>query len=126
MNFPDELLYSPDHLWVRAAGDTATVGISEFAQGLLGRVGYVDLPSVGQSVTAGQEMGFAAESSKSITDFIAPLTGTVVEVNMALADNPAPLNDDPYGAGWLAKIELSGPLPANLLDAAAYAKLVGH
>ncbi|MBI5521350.1 MAG: glycine cleavage system protein H [Desulfarculus sp.] len=125
MNFPDELLYSPGHLWVRAAGATVTVGISEYAQGLLGRVGYVDLPSVGQAVTAGQEMGFAAESSKSITDFIAPVTGTVVEVNQALAADPAPLNGDPYGSGWLAMIELAGPLPANLLDAAAYAKLVG-
>lgn len=124
MNFPDDLLYSPDHLWVRAEGAQATVGISDFAQDQLGRVVYVDLPSVGQAVSAGQEMG-AVESAKSVSDLIVPVSGSVAEINEALADNPAPLNDDPYASGWLARIELSGPLPGDLLDAAAYRKLVG-
>lgn len=124
MNFPDDLLYSPDHLWVRAEGAQAFIGISDFAQDQLGRVVYVDLPTIGQAVTAGQEMG-AVESAKSVSDLIAPLTGTVTEVNQALADSPTLLNDDPYATGWLAKIELSGALPDNLLDAVAYKKLVG-
>ncbi|MBI4798472.1 MAG: glycine cleavage system protein GcvH [Desulfarculus sp.] len=124
MNIPDDLLYSPEHLWVRAQGTIATVGISDFAQDQLGRVVYVDLPSVGQAVAAGQEMG-AVESAKSVSDLVAPVSGTVIEINEALADNPAPLNDDPYASGWLAKITLSGPLPAGLLDAAAYRQLVG-
>lgn len=124
MNIPDDLLYSPEHLWVRLQGTKATVGISDFAQDQLGRVVYVDLPALGQAVAAGQEMG-AVESAKSVSDLIAPVTGTVIEINEALADNPAPLNDDAYATGWLAKIEMSGPLPAGLMDAAAYAKLIG-
>ncbi len=125
MNFPGDLLYSPEHLWVRATGTQATVGISDFAQDQLGRVVYVDLPSLGQAVAAGQEMG-AVESAKSVSDLIAPVTGTVAEINEALADSPTPLNDDPYATGWLARIELSGALPGDLLDAAAYRKLVGQ
>jgi glycine cleavage system H protein len=124
VNFPDDLSYSPDHLWVRVDGDVVTVGLSDFAQDQLGRVVYVDLPAIGQAVTAGQEMG-AVESAKSVSDLIAPLSGTVIEVNDSLADHPAPLNDDPYATGWLAKIQLGGSLPAGLLDAAAYRKLVG-
>ena len=124
MNIPDDLLYSPEHLWVRLQGGSVTVGISDFAQDQLGRVVYVDLPSLGQAVAAGQEMG-AVESAKSVSDLIAPVTGTVSRINEALADNPAPLNDDPYASGWLAIMELAGPLPAGLLDAAAYRKLVG-
>ena len=124
MIFPDDLLYSNDHLWVRAAGGVVTVGITDFAQDQLGRVVYVDLPTVGQAVSAGQEMG-AVESAKSVSDLIAPVSGTVSEINEALADYPAPLNDDPYASGWLARIELAGPLPGDLLDAAAYRKLAG-
>lgn len=125
MNFPDDLRYSPDHLWVRVEGNLAIVGITDFAQDQLGRVVYVDLPSLGQAVTAGQEMG-AVESAKSVSDLIAPVTGTVAEINEALADSPTPLNDDAYATGWLARIELSAPLPGDLLDAAAYRKLVGQ
>ena len=125
MNFPDDLSYSPDHLWIRPEGSIVTVGISDFAQDQLGRVIYVDLPAIGQAVSTGQEMG-AVESAKSVSDLIAPVSGTVKEVNEALADNPAPLNDEPYASGWLAKIELAGPLPAELMDAAAYRKLIGH
>ncbi|CAO0822103.1 Glycine cleavage system H protein [Desulfarculales bacterium] len=124
MNFPDDLRYSPDHLWVRLEGNLAIVGISDFAQDQLGGVVYVDLPNIGQTVTAGQEMG-AVESAKSVSDLIAPVSGSVVEINEALVDSPTPLNDDAYATGWLAKIELNAPLPAELLDAFTYAKLVG-
>ena len=119
MNFPDDLRYSPDHLWVRLIGDTATVGLSDFAQDQLGKVIYVDLPAVGQIISAGAEMG-AVESAKSVSDLIAPVDGVVVEVNAALADDPSALNHDPYGAGWVARVRLAPPLPAGLMDAVAY------
>ena len=125
MNFPADLLYSPDHLWVRVAEGVAIVGPSDFAQEQMGRVQYVDLPGVGLHVAAGREMGFTVEAAKSMTDIVSPVTGTVVEVNRALADDPAPVNDDPYGAGWLARIELVAPLPADLMQAAAYRRMVG-
>ncbi len=125
MNFPDDLLYSPDHLWVRVKRGVAIVGLSDFAQAHLGNILYVDLPSIGQAVTAGQEMGFAVEAAKSMTDLISPVTGSVVEVNNSLSDDPAPLNSDPYAAGWLAKIEIIGPLSAELMEAGAYRQSVG-
>ncbi len=123
MNIPDDLRYSNEHLWVRAEDELVTVGISDFAQDQLGRVVYVDLPAVGQAVSLGQEMG-AVESAKSVSDLIAPLSGVVSAVNEALADDPAPLNDDPYGAGWLARVAPAGPLSDDLMDAAAYRKMV--
>ncbi|MFH1057621.1 MAG: glycine cleavage system protein GcvH [Pseudomonadota bacterium] len=119
MNFPDDLRYSPDHLWVRLEGDIAFVGISDFAQDQLGKVIYVDLPAVGQELSAGAEMG-AVESAKSVSDLIAPIDGEVVEVNPDLAIHPASLNEDPYGLGWVAKVRVNGPLPAELMDAATY------
>lgn len=124
VNFPADLHYSPDHLWLRQQDGAYTVGLSDFAQDQLGRVVYVDLPSVGQAVSAGREMG-AVESAKSVSDLIAPLSGKVLAINDALNDDPAPLNDDPYASGWLAKIEAQGPLPENLMDAAAYQKSLG-
>lgn len=125
MNFPNDLLYSPDHLWVRVQGGVSTVGLSDYAQEHLGRVVYVDLPKIGQAVTAGEEMGFTVEGAKSMTDLISPVTGKVVEVNRNLADDPAPLHDDPYVSGWMAKIELIGPLSVELMEAAAYRHSVG-
>ena len=125
MNFPDDLLYSPDHIWVRVQDGVSTVGISDFGQKQLGKVVYVDLPKIGQAVTAGQEMGFTVEGAKSMTDMIAPVTGKVIEVNKALADEPTPLHEDPYDTGWVAKIQLIGPLAAELMEAAVYRQNVG-
>ena len=124
MNFPDDLAYSPEHVWVRAGGEVVTVGISDFAQDQLGKVVYVDLPAVDQTVAAGSEMG-AVESAKSVSDLISPVNGQVVEVNPDLGDDPSPLNNDPYGAGWIARVRLDGPLPAELMDAAAYRASLG-
>ena len=118
MNFPDDLSYSADHLWVRLQGEQATLGISDFAQDQLGRVVYVDLPAKGDVVSAGSEMG-AVESAKSVSDLIAPVSGQVVEVNQKLRDQPTLLNDDPYGQGWIAVIKLDGEPPA-LMSAADY------
>lgn len=112
-------------MWVRADGDIATVGISQYGQEQLGSVVYVDLPPVGQAVKAGQELGFTTESQKTIAELLSPVTGSVTEVNQALAVDPAAINIDPYATGWLVKIELNGELPRELLDAAGYRKLVG-
>jgi glycine cleavage system H protein len=125
VNFPDDLLYSPDHLWVRVDGGVSTVGLSDYAQDHLGKIVYVDLPKIGQSVTAGQEMGFTVEGAKSMTDLISPVSGKVVEINKDLADDPTPLHEDPYDSGWMARIELIGSLPGELMEAVAYRQLVG-
>ena len=125
MDFPDELMYHPGHLWVRDEGDgRVTVGITDFAQDQLGKVVYVDLPEVGDTVVEGEEMG-AVESAKSVSDLIAPVTGEVLEINDDLNDDPAPINDDPYGAGWMAVIKLEEDLSPDLMDADSYAKQAG-
>ncbi|ADK83785.1 glycine cleavage system H protein [Desulfarculus baarsii DSM 2075] len=109
LNFPPDLLYHPEHLWVRRLEDgLALIGVSDFAQDQLGKVVYIDLPQPDDAVEAGREMG-AIESAKSVSDLIAPLSGVVVEVNAALDQDPSPLNADPYGQGWIAKIRPSQP-----------------
>jgi glycine cleavage system H protein len=125
VNFPDDLLYSPDHLWVRVQEGVSIVGLSDYAQDHLGKIVYVDLPGIGQTVIAGEEMGFTVEGAKSMTDLISPVTGKVVEINKDLADDPTPLHQDPYVSGWMAKIELVGPLSDELMEAAAYRQRVG-
>ncbi len=125
MEFPDDLFYSPDHIWVRELGeDKAVVGITDYAQDQLGKVLYADLPAVGDTLVLGDEMG-AVESAKSVSDLISPLNGEVTRVNEALADTPSLLNDDPYGEGWLAEVELDGDLPGDLLGSEEYQEEVG-
>ena len=124
MNVPEDLLYTADHEWVRVEGDRARVGITDFAQDALGDVVYVGLPAVGDEVTAGGACG-EVESTKSVSEIYAPLDGTIVEVNTAVADNPETVNADPYGDGWLVRIRLSDPSEADgLLDADAYRQLL--
>ena len=124
MHIPEELRYAATHEWASLDDDgIVTVGISDFAQDALGDVVYVDLPEVGRTVTAGDPFA-EVESTKSVNDVYAPVTGTVVAVNEALADRPELVNADPYGEAWFAKIEPSeaaGGFEA-LLDAAAYRK----
>lgn len=119
-SYPEELLYHPEHDWVRIDGDVATFGITWYAQDSLGDVVFFDPPQVGGQVTGGE--GYAeVESVKAVSDVIAPLSGEIVEVNEALADTPEQINDDPYGAGWMVKVRLSDPAQKDqLLDAAAY------
>ena len=105
---PDDLRYSTDHEWVRAEGAGVRVGITDYAQDALGDVVYVDVPEVGATVTAGEKVS-EVESTKSVSDIFAPVAGTVVEVNAALADAPERLNADPYGEGWICVIEPSDP-----------------
>jgi len=122
MNVPDDLAYSSDHEWIRRDGGRAKVGITDYAQDALGDVVYVQLPEVGTTVTAGEAIA-EVESTKSVSDIYAPVSGTIVEVNADLGDAPERLNDDPYGEGWIFVIE-TGDGATELLDAAAYRALV--
>ena len=117
MNFPAELKYSKDHEWVKFEGDTAIIGISDFAQDALGDVVFVNLPGEGDEATAGEAFG-DVESVKAVSDLVSPVSGTIVAVNEELADAPEMLNSDPYGA-WIIKVE-GVTATEELLDAAAY------
>lgn len=107
MNFPSELQYTKDHEWIRIEGDTATVGITDFAQRELGDIVYVEIETEGESLGEGDVFG-TVEAVKTVSDLFMPVAGEVIEVNGALADTPEVVNSDPYGAGWMIKIKLSG------------------
>jgi len=126
MNVPENLRYSSDHEWVRVEDSGVRVGITDFAQDALGDVVYVELPSVGATVEIGASMG-EVESTKSVSDIYAPLTGTVVEINEQLESAPHQVNEDPYGEGWLCLIEPDDRTQIDaLLDAAGYLALTGE
>lgn len=123
MNIPPELRYSRDHEWVRLEGTVATIGITEFAQDALGDVVFVDLPDRGSDVTIGDSFG-EVESTKSVSDIYAPVSGTITEVNDTLDSQPELLNSDPYGDGWICRIEVADPAQLDdLLDADGYRAL---
>ena len=117
MNFPAELKYTKDHEWIKMEGDIAVIGISDFAQDALGDVVFINLPEVGDTVTAGESFG-DVESVKAVSDVNSPVTGVIVAVNEDLADSPENLNSDPYGS-WIIKVE-NITETEQLLDAAAY------
>lgn len=123
MNIPAGLKYTKDHEWVKIEGNTATVGITDFAQGELGDIVYVDINTVGQAVAHGEIFG-TVEAVKTVSDLYMPVDGKVLEVNPALDANPEKVNEDPYGAGWMIKIEVSGST-ADLLSADQYKELIG-
>ena len=124
MQVPQQLRYSRDHEWVALEGTRAKIGITDYAQDALGDVVYVQVPTQGATVKAGDSFG-EVESTKSVSDVYAPVSGTVVAVNASLADMPEILNSDPYGAGWLCEIESSDLVEIDaLLDAAAYQALI--
>ena len=121
-SYPDDLLYHPEHDWVRLDGDVATFGITWFAQDALGEVVFFDPPEVGSTVTKDEPYA-EVESVKAVSDVIAPLSGEIVEVNTALGDAPEAINSDPYGEGWLVRVRLSDASERDaLLDPEAYAK----
>ena len=125
MNVPDELRYSAEHEWASRLDDGSRVriGITDYAQDALGDVVFVDLPEVGSAVSAGDAVG-ELESTKSVSDMYAPVSGSVVAVNEALTDHPELLNEDPYGEGWLCEIEMSNPADLDaMMDAAGYLAL---
>jgi len=125
METPDDLRYSSDHEWARADGRLVRIGLTDFAQDNLGDVVYVQIPDVGTVVVAGDSFS-EVESTKSVSDIFAPVSGTVTEVNTQLEATPELVNRDPYGEGWLCVIEADDPAQVEaLLDAAAYRSLVG-
>ncbi|RZK13676.1 MAG: glycine cleavage system protein GcvH [Flavobacterium sp.] len=125
MNFPSELKYTKDHEWVKVEGNEAYIGITDFAQKELGDIVYVDINSVGSEV-AKEEVFGTVEAVKTVSDLFMPVTGSVLEVNAELNDNPELVNSDPYGKGWMVKVSLSDLAEVEeLLTAEAYQSLVG-
>ncbi len=123
-NIPTELKYTKEHEWVKIEGNTATLGITDYAQEELGDIVFVELPTVGDEITVMKPFG-TIEAVKAVSDMFAPLTGKVVEVNAALDDDPMIINRDPYGDGWMLKIEFaSAEETAQLLDADAYSQTI--
>jgi len=124
MNIPENLLYRDSHEWARIEGKEAVIGITQYAQDQLGDVTYVDLPAVGAQLAAGKEFG-SIESVKAASDLYAPVSGSVIAVNEALASAPETVNRSPYGDGWMVRVSLSAE-PAGLLSAVDYAKCCEH
>ena len=124
MNIPDNLKYTREHEWVKVEGKIATIGITDFAQGELGDVVFVELPEAGKAAAALKPVG-TIEAVKTVADLFAPVSGTVTAANTALSDRPELVNTSPYDQGWIVKIEMSKPEElASLLDAAAYRLLL--
>jgi glycine cleavage system H protein len=125
MNFPANLRYSAEHEWIRLEGTTAYIGITEFAQGELGDIVYVDINSVGKAVAKNEVFG-TIEAVKTVSDLFMPVAGTVTEVNPGLESSPELVNSDPYGEGWIVKVDVSDAAELDALMAAdAYGQMVG-
>jgi glycine cleavage system H protein len=125
MNFPSELNYTNDHEWIRIEGNIATVGITDFAQRELGDIVYVDINTIGETLNTNDIFG-TVEAVKTVSDLFLPISGTLTEFNKGLDKNPEAVNKDPYGEGWMIKMELSNPAEVEgLLNADAYKALVG-
>ena len=125
MNIPANLKYTKDHEWIRVEGDTGTVGITEFAQGELGDIVFIEVESVGEELDKEESFG-TIEAVKTVSDMFMPVSGKVVSFNEILAESPEKVNQDPYGEGWIVKIRIKSPAELNeLLDAAAYKELIG-
>ena len=125
MNIPDDLKYTKDHEWVRIDGDTAVVGITDFAQGELGDIVYVEIETEGETVDEGEVFG-TVEAVKTVSDLFMPLTGEVAEVNSALESDPELVNQDPYQEGWMIKIKIASDVSTDsLISAEEYKELIG-
>jgi len=126
MNVPENLKYTKDHEWIKVDGNIGTIGITDFAQGELGDIVYIDIAPDITEMTIGESFG-TIEAVKTVSDMYAPVTAKVVELNAKLNDEPQLVNSDPYGEGWIIKVELSDPSQLNeLLDSAAYSAQLGH
>lgn len=125
MNFPENLRYTKDHEWIRLEGETAVIGITDFAQRELGDIVYVEIETAGKSLTAETIFG-TVEAVKTVSDLYLPVSGTITELNSALAASPELVNTDPYNAGWMIKMKVDNPADVqSLMDAAAYSNMVG-
>ncbi len=124
MNIPGNLKYTKEHEWILVEGDMATVGITEFAQGELGDVVFIEIETVGENLEAGATFG-TIEAVKTVSDLFMPVSGEITEVNPAIEANPEVVNSDPYGEGWMIRMKVADPAELNgLLDAAAYTELI--
>ena len=124
MQFPADLRYTKDHEWIKLGGNTATIGITDFAQGELGDIVFIDINTIGSTLAAEAIFG-TVEAVKTVSDLFLPIAGTVLEVNPALSAQPELVNTDPYGAGWMIKMTVSNPADVDtLLTSEAYAQLV--
>ncbi|RYY62089.1 MAG: glycine cleavage system protein GcvH [Chitinophagaceae bacterium] len=125
MNYPDNLRYTKDHEWVSLEGNVATIGITEFAQGELGDIVYVEVETIGKPLAAGEVFG-TVEAVKTVSDLFLPVAGTITELNDALGSSPELVNSDPYGKGWMVKMTVDNPAEVeSLLDASGYQSVVG-
>jgi len=125
MSIPAGLKYTKDHEWIKIEGDQATIGITDFAQGELGDIVYVDISSVGQTIKQHDVFG-TVEAVKTVSDLFMPISGTVSEFNKGLESGPEKVNSDPYGEGWMVKVKISNPAEADgLLSADQYKELIG-
>ena len=125
MNIPDNLKYTKEHEWVRLEGDVAVVGITDFAQGELGDIVFVEVETVDETLDADEVFG-TVEAVKTVSDLFLPVAGEIVEFNEAVEDDPALVNNDPYGDGWLIKVKVSNPADVDgLLDGEAYKAIIG-
>ncbi len=126
MNFPENLKYTKEHEWVSIDGDVATIGITDFAQGELGDIVFVEIETVGQTLSKDSTFG-TIEAVKTVSDLFMPVSGEIMELNPELENQPESVNTDPYQTGWMVKVKMSNPSEANdLLDVAAYRSLIGH
>lgn len=126
MNFPNELRYTKDHEWIRVDGTTGTIGITDYAQGELGDVVFIELPAKGTRLVQGKAFG-TIEAVKAVSELYAPVSGEVLEANKSVQDTPEVVNKDPYGNGWMIKVKLENPKEADaLLTVDAYKKLIGQ
>ena len=125
MNFPENLRYTKDHEWIRLEGETAVIGITDFAQKELGDIVYVEIETVGKSLAAETIFG-TVEAVKTVSDLYLPVSGTIIEANPDLATSPELVNNDPYNQGWMIKLKMDNPADIqSLMDASAYSDLVG-
>lgn len=126
MNFPSELRYTKDHEWIRVDGATGTIGITEYAQGELGDIVFVELPGKGTKLVQGKPFG-TIEAVKAVSELYAPVGGEVLEANKAVQETPEVVNKEPYGSGWMIKVKLENPKEVDaLLGVDAYKKLIGQ
>ena len=124
MNIPAHLKYTKDHEWILIKGDIATIGITDFAQGELGDIVYVEIEKVGE-IFSKEEVFGTVEAVKTVSDLFMPLAGEIIDINQTLNEKPELVNEDPYGQGWMIKIKLNSPETNNLLNSEEYKKLIG-
>ena len=124
MNIPENLKYTKDHEWISIQGDVATVGITDFAQGELGDIVYVEIEKIGENFSKEEVFG-TVEAVKTVSDLFMPLTGEIIDINEELNEKPELVNEDPYGQGWMIKIKVNSSDTSDLLNSEQYKKLVG-